>query len=26
MIQLIPRPGLTLGERFQTLVYQAIVR
>jgi CubicO group peptidase (beta-lactamase class C family) len=26
MIQLIPRPGLTIGDRFQTLVYQAIVR
>ena len=25
MIQLVPRPGLTIGERFQTLAYQAIV-
>lgn len=25
MIQLIPRPGLTIGDRFQTLAYQAIV-
>jgi len=26
MIQLIPRPGLTIAERFQTLAYQAVVR
>jgi CubicO group peptidase (beta-lactamase class C family) len=26
MIQLIPRPGVDIGERFQTLAYQAIVR
>jgi CubicO group peptidase (beta-lactamase class C family) len=26
MIQLIPRPGVDVGSRFQTLAYQAIVR
>jgi len=26
MIQLIPRPGIDVGERFETLAYQAIVR
>jgi CubicO group peptidase (beta-lactamase class C family) len=26
MIQLIPRPGVTIGDRFQTLAYSAIVR